>query len=261
MTKTLNGCSILITRPEAAAEQLAAEIRDHEGLAIVAPMLVIVAFDDPASRARLRAPEEYDAVIFVSPNAVQHAANAVENFINDWQGKAIFAIGPASAAQLKMRGAPTVMTPRLSSDSEGLLALSELAVDIIAGKRILICRGRGGRTKLAEELLARGASVDYAELYERVPACEPLNEILEASQVLQPDVAIVSSGEGLATLAAKIRDEALSNLLGMRLVVPSARIAAQARLLGFTSPPVIVDNLDATALIPVLLGQLTGSEN
>ena len=81
------------------------------------------------------------------------------------------AVGQATARELANFGVTAVTAPA-RFDSEALLALPEMQV--VAGKRMIIFRGVGGRELLGEALTARGAVVEYAECYRRVlPRADP----------------------------------------------------------------------------------------
>ena len=105
-------------------------------------------------------------------------------------------------------------------------------MNAVAGRKILILRGVGGREYLAQTLSRRGAFTDYGELYRR-----------QVQQYDGPRMAIelrgrglsavtVHSGESLAALGELVEAH-LHELFTMPLVVPSERVAAQARKLGF----------------------------
>ena len=75
-------------------------------------------------------------------------------------GLIAFAPGPGTAEALADAGIANVRIPATTFDSDGLLALPELA-STSQGKRVLIFRGDGGREQLGDTLRARGAEVDY----------------------------------------------------------------------------------------------------
>jgi uroporphyrinogen-III synthase len=77
----------------------------------------------------------------------------------------VFAVGPGTARALQAHGLDSIITPD-GQDSEALLALPQLAD--VAGKRVVIVRGVGGRALLADTLRARGAQVDFMECYRRM---------------------------------------------------------------------------------------------
>ena len=161
--RPLGGAGIVITRPAKQAAVLAQQIAALGGTPIICPAIVI---SPPADRAPLeRALRElgsYDFAVFVSANAVLHAlADA-----GRWPAHIVaFAPGPSTAAALHQAGVTSVRTPDRGTDSEALLALPELSD--VAGKRIVIFRGSGGRELLGTSLRSRGAKVEYVECYRR----------------------------------------------------------------------------------------------
>jgi uroporphyrinogen-III synthase len=221
---TLAGKRIVVTRPRELAQGLAARIRQAGGEALLFPAIEIRDPQDPALvRKFLSRLQEFDLAVFVSPSAVRKALELAEG--RSWPRVA--AVGEGTRRELEQRGFRDVIAPAGQADSEALLALPELAQ--VAGSRVLILRGAGGRELLGETLAARGAKVETAECYRRMrPA---------ASAAPPPegriDAVCVSSGEALVNLAAMLGNERLA---GTPVFVSHPRVAAQAEQLGLRHP-------------------------
>ena len=154
----LEGVGVLVTRPRMQAVELVAAIENAGGSAFCFPVLDIAAIDEnivSANAARLAKP---DIVVFVSRNAVEYGLRYTN-------GGKIAAIGPATASAVTSAGHFVDIQPAAGFDSEHLLA--EPMLKDVADKNIRIIRGSAGRELLAEELTARGATVDYLSVYER----------------------------------------------------------------------------------------------
>lgn len=210
---TLAGKRIVVTRPRELAQGLAGLIRQAGGDALLYPAIEIRDPEDPApARALLGRLQEFDLAVFVSPSAVRKALELAPG--RAWPRVA--AIGEGTRRELEQRGFRDVIAPAGQADSEALLALPEMAQ--VAGSRLLILRGAGGRELLGEALAARGASVQYAECYRRArPAAPPPEGRIDA--------VCVGSGEALANLAAMLGRERLAH---MPLFVSHPRALAQA---------------------------------
>ena len=117
--------------------------------------------DRAAVRAAVGPADRYDLVIFVSANAVRFGAD----MLDQRRDLKVAAVGQATAAALNAAGYRVSLMPSEGADSEALLAMPQLAH--MAGQRVLIVRGTGGRELLSEVLTARGAQVQYAEVYTR----------------------------------------------------------------------------------------------
>lgn len=236
---------MLITRPAPACHELAAAILAEGGKPIVAPMQTIEAHVDSEARRLVEAKySSYHGIIFISPNAVDYGLPTLEAFGKDL--KPLFAVGCSTADRIRRLSssdqAALISVPKDSFNTEGLLKLPDLAQNTVNGKRILIIRGQGGRELLADTLTARGAEVDYFEVYKRLPTADRLADVLSGGCVRTPSIGVITSLEGLSNLAEKIANEQLQSLFEMPLIVPGGRIAAQVRNLGFTNPPLIADN-------------------
>ena len=117
----------------------------------------------------------YDWAIFLSVNAVQ---NGMPRLLKAGVPPNLkcAAIGTCTASELQSFGVIEVLTPlshvqdgdesKIRFDSESLLTVPEIIN--VAGKKILIVRGVGGRDVLAETLKTRGAHVSFAECYQRI---------------------------------------------------------------------------------------------
>jgi uroporphyrinogen-III synthase len=253
LPRTLEGYSILVTRPEEQAGPLIAEIERRGGQVVFAPMIVIRPLcDDPRPAALVRRLPEFHSVVFVSKNAAEFGVRLLRAEDRTLEHCRVYAVGVGTAARLRELAVEKVQTPHGEFTSEGLLKLPGLSAHEIDGKRVLIVRGAGGRELLAQTLAHRGATVDYCEVYERTLPAAPLSAALAACNVGVPDVGIITSLETLTNLAEKIDQEKLDLLYDVPLLVVGARTAHEVERLGFTTPPVVVDNPGDLSLVEAL---------
>lgn len=247
MTGALNGAGVLITRPARQAAGLAREIAALGGRPLVFSAIVIM---PPSDEAALRDVQQnlahYDIAVFVSPNAVEYGVGdpAV------WPPHLLpLAPGPGTAAALAAVGITNARVPATTMDSEGLLALPEL-VDV-AGRRIVIFRGDGGRELLRTELEARGAHVFQIECYRRARPVAGASGLIGAWRDKHIDAVTLTSSEGLDNLWAIFDDEGRAYLAGTPAFVPHPAIAEHAKALGLRSV-IITPPADAGLLASLL---------
>jgi len=239
--RPLSGRRVLVTRPEHQAAGQISLLQQLGAEAIPFPLLEIRPIEESApqyhpAKSCILDLDLYHSVIFVSGNAARLGADWIDLY---WPqlplGVNFLAVGRKTADTLSDYGIDACPNP-FGYDSEALLQAQPLQQ--IEGERILIVRGIGGREKLAEELSARGAKVDYAELYQRCPP--PYCDEAVSSTLYDPvpDAVIITSGNALENLlniaAGSNRQFDKAPLLGCQLVVPSRRIEQLARTAGFT---------------------------
>lgn len=242
----LQGVRILVTRPAEQASQLMKLIKQHAATAIPLPLIEIEPVQNSTHLAEMFSHiQSYDLLIFVSANAVQHVQPYISTDL--LASIHIGAIGRATARQLEQWGITAQFLPE-NYDSESFLALP--AMQVMHGKRVLIVRGEGGREKLAQELRARGAEVDYAEVYRRVVPDVQISDRLSASDV---DVITITSGEALSNLALMARQQNLPWIFEKALIVIHDRIASLAKELGFKQVARVTDEVSDEAIIRSLL--------
>ena len=230
----LAGHAILITRPRHQSGTLADLIRRCGGEPVLFPTLEIVPVDPiPSMRAILERLSEFDMAVFVSANAVQHAMPLIRA-VGGWpQSLRGAAVGQGTARELRAQGVADVLLPGDGADSEALLARPEL--QDVAGQRVVIFRGVGGRELLAETLRSRGAEVVYVECYRRSkPDSDPvpLRDRVARGAL---DAIVCASAESLQNLLDIAGDEIAPQLTSLPLFVVHPNIAESARTLGFST--------------------------
>jgi len=243
----------MVTRPKEQAQTLIGEIERRGGQVVFAPMIAIEPKVSPEARALIEAIDTYDAVIFISKNAADHGLRLIREARKALSKQAIYAVGVGTAGRLRELGVKEVHTPKNEFSSEGLLKVPGLSAHEIAGKRVLIMRGAGGRELLAQALQQRGAHVDYCEVYERTVPSIRLTDVLRKSNVTAPDIAIITSPEALTNLADKIDQEGLDVMYDVPLMVAGGRTAQEVERLGFTLEPVMVDNPGDRSIVEALV--------
>ena len=211
---------IVLTRPEGENESLRRRLSAFDVLVLPLIELLALPLDEEVKKKAMDL-DLFDEIVFVSRNAVRFGMPCLEPYWPQWPLKLKWlAVGGGTAEALASRNI-TAEFPD-SAGSEGLLRLPTLQE--VGGHRILISRGRGGRELLAAELAGRGALVEYLETYERRP-------------VMQPGLEELPAGSTLVVTSAEILETAVSQLggrqQGMKVVVPSERIATLARDSGF----------------------------
>lgn len=230
----LAGRVFAVTRPQAQADSLCARIEAEGGQALRFPLLAI---DPPASTAELDDVlprlETFDLAFFVSPNAIAHAMGYLLPRCTWPPGLAVATVGKGSERVLRSHGFATVIAPAEGFDSEAVLALDEFSAAAIAGRRVLIFRGDGGRNLLADTLRARGAEVEFVCCYRR--SCPPLDPalLLQAHARQALDGLLLTSTEGVGNLLSIIGTAGVEALRELAVFVSHPRIGAAARAAGF----------------------------
>lgn len=238
----LHGLRVLVTRPEAAGQRLTAALIAAGAEARQVPLLQTVPIEP--SRATLNAVQNLDGygiVIVTSLPAVAHGLRLLGEWWPQWPvGLQWWAVGASTAAALRAAGLPA-QSPDWES-SEGLLARPELQQ--VAGQKVLILCGEGGRELIAEGLRARGAQVDRAEVYRReLPPATPA-ALAATLADWRPQMVVLTSAEALAHWQML----AGSDVAALPLLVVSERIAALARAGGAAEVIVAAGARDAAVL-------------
>ena len=220
---------IVITRPEHQAAALIATLEADGAKVIAFPLLEIVEPADPALlRQQLAGLEYYDLAIFISPNAVERMLSYVD--AARFSTLKVAAVGKKTASSLRKEGIAVDYFPQQTFNSEALLVLEGLRQ--VKGQRIAIFRGEGGRDMLRDTLLARGAQVDYINVYARRCPVDDIEVLKQHHQRGKLDIIVLTSGESLDHLLRLANDEAWFSRVP--LLVGSERIKEkfQQRIVG-----------------------------
>lgn len=239
-TRPLQGLRVLVTRPAHQSDEQVRLLTERGADAVRLPLLDIQPVRDghegyPLLRQQMMNLDTYTTLICISPNAARLALEWLDEY---WPQPPIgiqwYAIGKKTAATLRAAGIDATV-PAEGFDSEAMLTLPELAD--MAHQRILILRGQGGRGTLAETLSARGARVEYANLYQRV--CPAYPDAVIKSTIYNQSLSsiLITSGEALSNFVKVAKGTqqqfSIDSLLSLYLVVPSTRIAELADKIGF----------------------------
>lgn len=249
---SLKGLRVLVTRPAHQAESLCQRLKEYGAEAIRFPLLEIEDPVDPAALERMADHlQDFDWAIFVSANAVQRALSALLAS-RAWPVTVrIAVVGKSSAAALQSFGLTAEACPEQQFDSEGLLALPQMQQ--VAGLRMVIFRGNGGRGILANTLRSRGADVNYVECYQRVKPAVDSHKPDQLGKITGADVVLINSADSLKNLCELLDNQQVANVSGMQLLVVSQRLVEIARKSGFVKPPLVADNATDQAVIDALL--------
>jgi uroporphyrinogen-III synthase len=190
------------------------------------PIMRIVPVAEPADEVeRIRELilqfAQFDHAIFISANAAEQAIHWLDQYWPMLPDVQLFAVGQHTGEILRDYGC-TVLCPEHQQNTEGLLhEMPQL--QSLDNQSVIIFRGAGGRTTLADTLTSRGAIVSYCDLYRRV--IDPVS--LAQAQLEQYLCLVAHSGELLQAMGP-------ARTVDARLVVPSERVAVMGRELGYS---------------------------
>jgi uroporphyrinogen-III synthase len=235
--------AVVITRPRQQAEPLARAVAALGRAPVLLPLLEISPLPEEGQgelRRVLRDLAAFALVAFVSPNAIEAAFAHIDRWP---EGVDIAVVGEGSRAALAKHGVcdgrVRIHCPAdpAHSDSEHLLQVLDLAR--LAGRRVLVVRGEGGRELMPDALRGAGAAVETVAAYRRaVPSLTPDLAARLGGLLAAPNDWIITSSEalrGLVSLVDRLAPpDRQSQLRQQHLIVPHARIHETACALGFT---------------------------
>ena len=246
---------VIVTRPRQEAAQWVHALNDAGFEAVALPLIGVLPPPDPAAVAAAWARlAEFDAVMFVSGNAVDHffASKPPAAHVFGMSGATnirAFVTGPGSLSALKRAQVDIRcidMPDRAAEqfDSEALWAV--VAPRVGPGYRVLIVRGSAGgdgaaadkavdgvgRDWFAEQVRAAGGSVEFVVSYQRrPPELSDADRAMVRQAATDGSVWLFSSSEAIGNLVACCADQRWTRA---KAVVTHSRIAQAARKAGFS---------------------------
>ena len=167
LINNLAGKHLLVIRSRRDHDELLTLTSDAHAKVIHIPVVDIEpVVDSPKVIQQILSFDEFDIAIFVSVHAAKIAMQRLDEY---WPMLPAdidyFAIGQQTSKSM-MSHIHAVYSPGKKASSEGLLEMPEL--QDINDKKVVIFRGSTGREMLRQELIARGAKVEYCDVYRRV---------------------------------------------------------------------------------------------
>ena len=240
----LTGKHIVITRPIPQAKQIKQWLEQQQANVKLFPLIEIQATkDQDLSHAK-----QVDWLIFISANAVEYGLKQLALAKVDLSGKTIAAIGKKTANKLKQAGIAIDVVPKDTFNTERFLELA--ATQSVKDQRILICRGNGGRERLAKVLRQRGAIVEYAEVYRRICPIQNTQDLKYRWQQQHLDMVVITSSEGLHNLYSMSKGDWIKEL---PLLLGSQRMKVAAMDLGHRGKIIMSENPSDEAVLNRLI--------
>ena len=216
----MNPCHVLVTRPD-GQQQMLVDRLEQDGFHVShLPALVIepLALSAHAEDCLVHL-DRYHVVVLISRNAADIALSRLRVHWPDWPASVHWlAVGDATAQVLQAAGLQAER-PEQGFNSEALLAMPLL--QDLAGRRVLLLRGEGGREVLAPAIRERAEALDEIALYRRTcnagftwPSA-PVQAVMATSQ------------QGWECIAAQVPRDCC-------VIAGSARIAALIAADGYT---------------------------
>lgn len=238
---SLAGRTILITRPLAQSLELARQLESEGAHPVLFPLIEITP-QSAALQTLAATVNQADWLVFVSPSAIDCAWPHLPELAANVR---LACIGAASASRLgELSGREVLYAPDVA-DSDHLLQQAPL--QHVAGQRIVIVRGVGGREELPQALASRGADVRLAEIYRRETLTPDWSEFDRLIGSAGLDACIVTSSEIAERLFRLAGSARMAALQCLQYCVPHPRIAQRLVELGVVR--IVTTRADNAAMI------------
>lgn len=225
MSKDLKNLCVLNTRPKDQAATLNQKIHAAGGRCIDFPVLEIQATPEDWI-SKLPALDTVSKAIFTSTNAVHYCFNALEKASIQWPDRIeVIAIGSATAESLNQRMGLTSYIPAIA-DSENLVNLPMLLA--ANHDTVLLFKGVGGRTVIAETLIARGLNLISLDVYQRCLPSIDQKKIESLWNNPDIDIILLTSEQSINNLFTLLGDFGRDWLCKTPCIVLSERLAKAA---------------------------------
>jgi uroporphyrinogen III methyltransferase/synthase len=216
-TKPLFGRGIVITRPEAQAEEMSELLRRNGARVIPFPVIRIAPPEswEELDRALDRL-ESYRWIIFTSANGVSFFFKRLRERgrdIRDLKGIRIATIGPATASAVEALGIRVDLVPE-AFVSEGVV--KAFAGEDLQGSRVLLPRAKEARDVIPEGLAVMGAVCDIATTYRTVRSDRNASELVPVLDEGKVDVITFTSPSTVVNF--------------LRIMGPDFRLPSQVRI-------------------------------
>lgn len=212
--RPLAGRRVVVTRPRAQAERLAALLEAYGAEVLALPTIELEPPEDwgplDAAVHRLRG---FDWIVFTSVNGVAAFRERLRLAGLDARalaGSRVAAIGPETAEALRRDGLRVEVVP-LEYRAEGLVEL--LGPRVGPGSEVLLVRATEAREVLPRELAARGARVTVAPAYRTVTVADGAERVVGLLEARQVDVMTFTSSSTVRGFMAFLPPDAIERLL------------------------------------------------
>ena len=235
----LQGQLILNTRPAHQQAELSSLLEQEGAQVLSFPVIDIVPLESSLVQQHLKQQlSTYDILLFVSRNAVDGAFRYIDSSRLK-PGLCFGVIGTATRLALADRIAnlDSCLLAGSPYNSESLLEAD--ALQQVAGKRVLILRGQEGRSLLGDELAARGAEVDYCEVYRREL---PVRDVTDFDRLVAkafPTLVVLTSNVGMQNLIELVDPVVAGRLRRIPWLLISERMRESAVNLGHNASIII----------------------
>jgi uroporphyrinogen-III synthase len=249
------GAPVIVTRPAAPGQRLAAALRHHgRDVAWWPAFDILPPADETAVRRALDRLADYDLALFVSPNAVHATA---ERLSGEWPaGTVIGAVGASTrdAALAELPGAANapVVAPDDADESGSEGFWRAWRASGRRARRVLLLRAATGRDWIVDQLRAADAEVDALAVYDRRNHHLPEEELSRLRTWMRRGgvpVVIVSSAEAVGAILEQVRgvEGAVDWLQAGWAIATHPRVAQRLQAAGF--PDVFTADSDDSSVI------------
>jgi uroporphyrinogen III methyltransferase / synthase len=247
-TRPLFGRTVLVTRPEHQADELAHRLRSLGANVLCQPAIEISPpVDWSPVDAAIKRLADFDWLVFSSSNGVhffmQHLLGRGKD-ARQLGGVKLAAIGPATVEAL----AAFHLSADVQPDEYRAEALAEALGPHVRGQRVLLLRASRGREVLAEMLSAAGATVEQVVVYESNDVTSPDEDISAALATGSIDFTTVTSSAIARSLAKMFGP----SLLKTRLAAISPLTADVLVELGYP-PAIVADSYTSDGVVDAIL--------